>query len=91
MPGLTPKSFQVSRFVEFGDQFVDIVKGWCGRWMPWAATKVVEELIYERTKVRYSSLTADALGKALHLSYAERTALKIRTIGSYDVSKTPAQ
>jgi hypothetical protein len=44
-------------------------------------------VIYERTKVRFSDLSADALGHALHVSYLERSALDIRTIGAFDVPK----
>ncbi|EJC79212.1 hypothetical protein Rleg4DRAFT_0803 [Rhizobium leguminosarum bv. trifolii WSM2297] len=74
-------------FVEFGQEFVDVVLGWAARWLPWAGKADVEEIIYERTKVRFSPLSADALGHALHLSYAERCALDIRTIGAFDVPK----
>ncbi|ACI54940.1 conserved hypothetical protein [Rhizobium leguminosarum bv. trifolii WSM2304] len=73
--------------VEFGQEFVEVVLGWAARWLPWAGKADVEEIIYERTKVRYSSLSADALGHALHVSYAERCALDIRTIGAFDVPK----
>ncbi|MDK4735831.1 hypothetical protein [Rhizobium sp. CNPSo 3490] len=74
-------------FVEFGEGFVEVVLGWAARWLPWAQKAVIEEIIYERTRVRFSPLTADALGHALHLSYAERSALDIRTIGAFDVPK----
>ncbi|MDR9805370.1 hypothetical protein [Rhizobium hidalgonense] len=73
--------------VEFGQEFVDVVLGWAARWLPWAGKAAVEESIFERTKVRFSSLSADALGHALHLSYAERCTLDIRTIGAFDVPK----
>ncbi|OHV24739.1 hypothetical protein EOS93_22745 [Rhizobium sp. RMa-01] len=73
--------------VEFGQDFVDVVLGWAARWLPWAGKADVEEIIYERTKVRFSALSADALGHALHVSYAERCALDIRTIGAFDVPK----
>ncbi|NEJ71231.1 hypothetical protein GR197_11895 [Rhizobium phaseoli] len=73
--------------VEFKDAFVDVVLGWAARWLPWAGKADIEEVIYERTKVRYSSLSADALGHALHLSYSERCALDTRTIGAFDVAK----
>ncbi|KEC75589.1 hypothetical protein RLPCCGM1_c0968 [Rhizobium leguminosarum bv. phaseoli CCGM1] len=75
-------------FVEFKEGFVEVVLGWAARWVPWAGKAVIEEIIYERTKVRFSPLSADALGHALHLSYAERCALDIRTIGAFDVPKT---
>ncbi|ANK85662.1 MULTISPECIES: hypothetical protein [unclassified Rhizobium] len=74
-------------FVEFGEGFVEVVLGWAARWLPWARKAAIEEIIYERTKLRFSPLTADALGHALHLSYAERSALDIRTIGAFDVPK----
>ncbi|MBY5457418.1 hypothetical protein HFO89_13745 [Rhizobium leguminosarum] len=72
--------------VEFKEEFVDVVLGWAARW-PWAGKAQIEEVIYERTKLRFSDLSADALGHALHLSYAERSALNIRTIGAFDVPK----
>ncbi|MBB4192658.1 hypothetical protein GGD53_002816 [Rhizobium aethiopicum] len=74
-------------FVEFKEGFVEVVLGWAARWLPWAEKTAIEEIIYERTKLRFSPLTADALGHALHLSYAERSALDIRTIGAFDVPK----
>ncbi|MBY5365896.1 hypothetical protein ACIPSK_03490 [Rhizobium sp. LARHSG275] len=73
--------------VEFKEEFVDVVLGWAARWLPWAGKADMEEVIYERTKVRFSDLSADALGHALYLSYAERSALDIRTIGAFDVPK----
>ncbi|WP_434733924.1 hypothetical protein NL154_09085 [Rhizobium sp. YTUHZ044] len=74
-------------FVEFGEDFVEVVLGWAARWLPWAEKAAIEVIIYERTKLRFSPLTADALGHALHLSFAERSALDIRTIGAFDVPK----
>ncbi|NEK34099.1 hypothetical protein [Rhizobium leguminosarum] len=73
--------------VEFKEEFVEVVLGWAARWLPWAGKADIEDVIYERTKVRFSDLSADALGHALHLSYAERSALDIRTIGAFDVPK----
>ncbi|MBY5792790.1 hypothetical protein [Rhizobium leguminosarum] len=73
--------------VEFKEEFVDVVLGWSARWLPWAGKAEIEEIIYERTKVRFSDLSADALGHALHVSYSERSALDIRTIGAFDVPK----
>ncbi|RXT21160.1 hypothetical protein B5P46_23475 [Rhizobium leguminosarum] len=73
--------------VEFKEEFVEVVLGWAARWLPWAGKADIEEVIYERTKLRFSDLSADALGHALHLSYAERSALDIRTIGAFDVPK----
>ncbi|MDC9811906.1 MULTISPECIES: hypothetical protein [Rhizobium] len=74
-------------FVEFRQEFAEVVLSWSARWLPWAGKACIEEVIYERTKVRFSPLSADALGHALHLSYAERCALDIRTIGAFDVPK----
>ncbi|MBX4895329.1 hypothetical protein [Rhizobium bangladeshense] len=74
-------------FVEFGEGFVEVVLGWAARWLPWAGKAAIEEVIYERTKLRFSPLSADALAHALHLSYAERSTLGIRTIGAFDVPK----
>lgn len=74
-------------FVEYREDFADVVLGWCAKWMPWAPHHQVEELIYERTQVLFSPLSADALGRKLHLSLAERCALDIRTIGAFDSTK----
>lgn len=74
-------------FVEYGQGHVEVALGWAARWMPWAIKRDVEDVIYERTKVRYRPLSADALGRALHVSYEERCLLDLRTIGSFDVTK----
>lgn len=73
--------------VQYGEGFVDIVHAWCTRWLPWAAKADLDVIIYEKTKVRYSPLTADALGHLLHVSYSERLLLDLRTIGAHDVCK----
>lgn len=74
-------------FVEYGQNHVEVALGWAARWLPWATKRDVEDVIYERTKVRYRSLTADALGCALRVSYEERCLLDLRTIGAFDVTK----
>ncbi|MGI0525978.1 hypothetical protein [Rhizobium giardinii] len=74
-------------YVEFGQEFVSVVLAWSAKWLPWARKADIEEIIYDRTKVRFSPLTADALGHALHVSFTERCALDLRTIGSFDFSK----
>lgn len=74
-------------FVEFGEDHARVALAWAARWLPWAAKAAVEEVIYERTKVRYRPLSTDALGHALHVSYEERSMLDLRTIGAFDVSK----
>jgi hypothetical protein len=75
-------------YVEFDEaEFLCYVPAWCGKWLPWAAKSEIEEVMYERTKIRFSPLTADALGHALLVSYDERCQLDLRTIGAHDVSK----
>ncbi|PJI42629.1 MAG: hypothetical protein CTR54_09015 [Rhizobium sp.] len=78
-------------FVEYNDQFIDKARQWGRRWYPWATLQQLEEVAYERTKVSFTPLTADALGHALHLTYEERQRLGIRTIGACDVSKRQRQ
>lgn len=74
-------------YVEFSeDDYVKHTSGWIGHWYPWANRQYIEEIVYERTKVRYQAITQDALGRMLRLSYAERQELDIRTIGACDVT-----
>lgn len=74
-------------YVEFDQDHVKVALEWAARWLPWATKKAVEDVIYDRTQVRFRSLSADALGHALHVSYEERCLLDLRTIGSFDVTK----
>ena len=55
-------------------------------WCPWLSHDDAAALA-DRVTSRPLRWTADALGKRLHLSDAERTALGITTIGGYDVPK----
>lgn len=76
-------------FAEFGDEAVEPwVRAWCAKWMPWHDDDFIEEIIYDRLKVNYTFLTADAIAIRLNVSYAERCSLDLRTIGAYDVSKS---
>lgn len=74
-------------YVEFSeDDYVKLTSGWCRRWYPWADQHYVEAIVYERTKVRFRSISQDALGHMLKLTDEERTRLNIRTIGACDVT-----
>lgn len=74
-------------FVEYREDFIEYAVNWGRRWYPWASQVHFEEVAYERTKVNYVPLSADALAHVLHLTYEERQRLRIRTIGACDVSK----
>lgn len=74
-------------FVEYRDDFIEHALNWGRRWYPWASQVQLEEVAYERTKVNYAPLAADALAHMLRLTYEERQRLRIRTIGACDVSK----
>ena len=67
-------------------EVVEHIVGWARRWAPWMpdaeATALAESVTADRRK-----FTADQLAWALGLSMAERTALKITTIGAVDVGK----
>lgn len=60
---------------------------WCRRWMPWADSKLVERILYEDLRQHHQMPSDDALGQLLRLTYAERTELDIRCIGSHDVTR----
>ena len=67
-------------------EVVEHILGWARRWAPWMpdaeATALAESVTADRRK-----FTADQLAWALGLSMAERTALKITTIGAFDLGK----
>jgi hypothetical protein len=68
-----------------GDVIKHIV-GWARAWAPWMPSAVAERLA-ERVAAEPRKWTADALAWRLRLSMAERTELKITTIGAFDMSK----
>ena len=60
---------------------------WARAWAPWMPQHEAEGLADEVAADPHK-FTADALAWRLRLSMAERTALKIKTIGAFDVTKT---
>ncbi|WP_120276896.1 hypothetical protein [Rhizobium sp. AG855] len=64
-------------FVEYRDDFIEHALNWGLRWYPWASQVQLEEVAYERTKVNYAPLAADALAHMLRLTYEERQRLRI--------------
>jgi hypothetical protein len=68
-----------------GDVIAHIV-GWARAWAPWLAQEKAKQLAQD-VAAESRKFTADALAWRLRLSMAERTALKITTIGAFDVSK----
>jgi hypothetical protein len=68
-----------------GDVIEHIV-GWARVWAPWLPQKQVE-LLTQRVMAKPQKFTADVLGWRLGLSMADRSALKITTIGASDMSK----
>jgi hypothetical protein len=67
--------------------FVALVEGWAQKWLPWDNGALVDAAIYERLKVSFKPLSADALACLLNVSFDERTKLDLRTIGAFDVTK----
>lgn len=62
------------------------LESWCARWAPWANPQTIEEI--EKLRIdRKRMLKADDVARLLMVSFAERTKLKLRTIGAYDVTK----
>jgi hypothetical protein len=59
---------------------------WARAWAPWMPQHEAEGLADE-VEAEPHKFTADALAWRLRLSMAERTALKITTIGAFDVTK----
>lgn len=62
---------------------------WCRAWAPWALVRA-EELLQpaiEEAAGRRRMLTADAAAALLGVSYAERAALHLNTIGATDVDE----
>jgi hypothetical protein len=68
-----------------GDVVAHII-AWIRAWAPWM-TLAEATALAESVAAKPAKFTADVLAWRLPLSMAERTALKITTIGAFDVSK----
>jgi hypothetical protein len=68
-----------------GDQRRNIAS-WMARWAPWMRLDEVSRLI-DAVLAKSLRWCADTLGKRLNLTEAERSRLKITTIGSVDMTK----
>ncbi|MHC1947293.1 hypothetical protein IF803_23210 [Bradyrhizobium sp. UFLA06-06] len=68
-----------------GDVVTHIL-AWARSWAPWLPQDKAKQLA-ERVAAEPRKFTADALAWRLRLSMAERTALKVTTIGAFDLSK----
>jgi len=68
-----------------GDVVAHIV-AWARAWAPWMPKDQAEQLA-KRVALAPHKFTADILGWRLRLSAAERSALKVTTIGAFDMSK----
>jgi hypothetical protein len=69
-----------------GGDVVAHVRGWAKAWAPWLLdTEAV--VLAKRVALDPAKFTADILAWRLRLSMAERTALGITTIGSFDMPK----
>ena len=62
------------------------IVAWARAWAPWLPSHEAERLA-KRVAAEPRKWTADALAWRLRLSMAERTTLKITTIGAFDMSK----
>lgn len=72
--------------LHLGDHARDHIVAWAQMWCPWMAAGEIAA-IAAKVLARPVKWTADTLGWRLGLTDAERTALKITTIGGIDVSK----
>ncbi len=68
------------------EELADRVKLWCERWAPWVSIVQCRDSAREALRRRRVD-TADQCADRLRLSYAERTQLRITTIGAFDVNK----
>jgi hypothetical protein len=68
------------------DELVDRLSLWCERWAPEVSIFQCRDAALEALRRRRID-TADDCAAQLRLSYAERTRLRITTIGSFDVNK----
>ena len=68
------------------EQLADRVKLWCERWARWASILQCRDAARQALRRRRVD-TADQCADRLRLSYAERTQLRITTIGAFDVNK----
>ena len=68
------------------EELADRVKLWCDRWASWVSILQCRDAAPEALRRRRVD-TADQCAERLRLSYAERTLLRITTIGSFDVNK----
>lgn len=68
------------------DDVFAALKVWAQRWTPLISDDVLRDVAAEAIDKNWM-FRADPLGKRLHLSFAERSFLGLRTIGCYDVSR----
>lgn len=59
---------------------------WARRWAPWARPDEIQSFVDEASKRRHM-MSADGVAGMLGVTYAERTALGLKTIGCCDLSK----
>jgi hypothetical protein len=67
-------------------EVIEHIVAWARAWAPWLRNPDAEGLA-KRVAAQPRKWTADALAWRLHLSMTERTALKITTIGAFEMSK----
>ena len=78
-------------YIEYGADAVEkLLKDWMRRWYPWADQKYVDSVVDE-IHPHFTPLSPEYLARHLHLTFAERTLLNIRTIGACDVSRNQRQ
>jgi hypothetical protein len=65
----------------------DRLNVWCERWAPDVSVKLQWDVVRDALRSPRND-RADECAKRLRLSYAERTKLRITTIGAYDVPKS---
>lgn len=68
--------------------FDELIRGWCMRFAPWAlprAGEIIRPIINDMVRRKYD-LHSDEVARLLCLTMAERTALRIKTIGASDMT-----
>lgn len=80
------RCFEKNLRIATTDEVVDLLRVWARVHTPQMAVITLEAIAYDSMRLRQLD-KADPLAVRLRLSYAERTLLRITTIGAFDVNK----
>ncbi|WFU36493.1 hypothetical protein QA635_19575 [Bradyrhizobium brasilense] len=84
--GMDDLTIVAHHIVFLGGEIVEHIVAWARAWAPWLPARDAK-LLAERIAAEPRKWLADALAWRLRLTMAERTVLKITTIGAFDTSK----